>query len=98
MPPIPTWFTGRDQITRFLRARVLNGPGDFTMRPVAANGQPAFACYLREPDGIHRAHAIQVLSLDAEGISHVVSFNQPQLFAAFALPPTLPADAAEPHR
>jgi hypothetical protein len=32
------------------------------MIPTAANGQPALASYMRGPDGVHRAHAIQVLT------------------------------------
>ena len=44
MPPMLTWFTGRDRIVQFLGARVLGRrPGDFKLLPVAANGQPGFA-------------------------------------------------------
>jgi RNA polymerase sigma-70 factor, ECF subfamily len=89
MPPIPTWFTGRERIGQFLGARVLGRPGDFKMIPVAANGQPGFAGYLRGRDGGYRAHAVQVLTIGAAGIAHVVSFNQPELFPAFGLPETL---------
>jgi RNA polymerase sigma-70 factor (ECF subfamily) len=91
MPPILTWFTGRERIGQFLGARVLRRPGDFKMIPVAANGQPGFAAYLRGRDGVYRAHAVQVLTLGPAGIAHVVSFNQPELFAAFGLPQTLAA-------
>ena len=90
MPPSPTWFTGRDQIGAFLTTRVLGQPGDFTMVRVAANGQPGFAAYLRDRDGRYRAHAVQVLTMDAMSIVHVVSFNQPELFAIFSLPAVLP--------
>jgi len=93
MPPILTWFAGRQQIGRFLGARVLGQPGDFKMIPLGANGQPGFACYLRGRDGQYHAHAVQVLTIGAAGIAHVVSFNQPELFAAFSLPPALPAAA-----
>ena len=95
MPPIPTWFAGRDQVSRFLGTQVLRQPGDFTMVPVAANGQPGFACYLRG-----HAHAIQVLTVSDAGIAHIVTFQQPELFAAFGLPPVPPAAAgtAEPRR
>ena len=51
---------------------------------------PAFAAYLRDGDGRYRAHAVQVLTLDAASIARVVSFNQPELFAMFGLPPVLP--------
>jgi RNA polymerase sigma-70 factor (ECF subfamily) len=90
MPPSPTWFAGRDQIAAFLATRILGQPGDFTMVPVAANGQPGFAAYRRDRDGRYRAHAVHVLTVDATSISRVVSFNQPELFAIFSLPPILP--------
>jgi RNA polymerase sigma-70 factor, ECF subfamily len=89
MPPLPTWFTGRAQIGAFLESHVLRGPGDLVMIPVLANGQPAFAAYLRDPDGVHRAHAIQVLTITGSRISGIVSFLDPGLFAAFSLPPAL---------
>lgn len=59
-----------------------------------ANGQPAFAGYLRGHDGVHRAHAIQVLTITASRVARVVSFGDPGLFAAFGLPQALPAAAA----
>ena len=86
MPPLPTWFTGRDSISQFLAARVLRQPGDFKLIPVTANSQPGFAGYLRGNDGRHHAHAIQVLTLAEGGIAHIVSFMQPGLFQVFGLP------------
>jgi RNA polymerase sigma-70 factor, ECF subfamily len=91
MPPILTWFAGRDVIAQFLGARVLGQPGDFKTVPIAANGQPGFAFYLLDEDGRHHAHAVQVLTVVEASIAHVVSFNQPELFAAFDLPQVLPA-------
>jgi RNA polymerase sigma-70 factor, ECF subfamily len=100
MPPMLTWFTGRDRIGRFLGARVLRQPGDLKMVPVAANGQPGFAGYLLGRDGHRHAHAVQVLTVSSAAIAHVVSFNQPELFGVFGLPPALPAATgrAEPRR
>jgi RNA polymerase sigma-70 factor (ECF subfamily) len=91
MPPLPGWFAGRERIGRFLAFRVFGRPGDFAMVPTAANGQPAFAAYLRGHDGVHRAHAVQVLTVSASGIAHVVSFNQPELLATFGMAQTLPS-------
>jgi len=42
-------------------------------------------------DGHHHAHAVQVLTIADSGIAHIVSFNQPELFPVFGLPPVLPA-------
>jgi RNA polymerase sigma-70 factor, ECF subfamily len=94
MPPLPTWFTGRELIGRFLQARVLSEPGRFQMVPTAANGQPAFAAYLRDYDGVYRAHSICVLTIAASRVARVTSFNDPGLFATFGLPQAAPATPA----
>jgi RNA polymerase sigma-70 factor, ECF subfamily len=91
MPPIPTWFTGRELIGRFLQTWVLSQPGDFRMIPTAANGQPALAAYMRGHDGVHHAHGIQVLTTAMSRVTRVVSFNDPGLVAIFGLPQALPA-------
>jgi RNA polymerase sigma-70 factor (ECF subfamily) len=93
MPPEPTWFTGRELIGRFLQSWVLTDHGRFQMIPTAANGQPAFAVYMRGPDGVHRAHAIQMLTIAASRVTRVISFNDPGLLSTFGLPPAVPASA-----
>jgi RNA polymerase sigma-70 factor (ECF subfamily) len=90
MPPLLTWFAGRDTVLRFVSASLLPGPGLLRLVPVTANGQPAFAVYEREPDGAFRAHAIQVLTVTDTGIARIVAFADPSLFAPFGLPPHLP--------
>ena len=85
MPPLLTWFAGRSVIGEFLARIVLPRPGEFRMLPVAANGQPGFAAYVREDDG-YQAHAIQVLTAGGGRISRIVSFNDAALFPAFGLP------------
>jgi RNA polymerase sigma-70 factor (ECF subfamily) len=94
MPPLPTWFTGRELIGRFLQSRVLTKPGRFQMIPAAANGQPALATYMRGHDGVYRAHAMQVLTIAASRVARVTLFNDPGLFAAFGLLEAVPAAAA----
>jgi RNA polymerase sigma-70 factor (ECF subfamily) len=103
MPPMLTWFAGRDKIGRFLGNWVLGQPGDFKLVAIAANSQPGFACYLLGRDGQHHAHAVQVLTAGGAGIAgiaHIVSFNQPELFGVFGLQHVLPAatGTAEPRR
>ena len=85
-----TWFAGRGRIGRFLGTQVLRKPGEFTMVPVDANGQPGFACYQLGDDGRRHAHALQVLAVGGAGIARIVAFIQPELFPAFGLPPVLP--------
>jgi RNA polymerase sigma-70 factor (ECF subfamily) len=86
MPPMAVWFAGRDRVSRFLRRRVLIRSGEFALRPLRANGQPAFAAYMRDAGGKFEAHAIQVLTVTSGGISRIVSFNDGGLFPAFGLP------------
>ena len=40
MPPLLTWFAGRDTVLRFVAASLLPGPGLLRLVPVTANGQP----------------------------------------------------------
>ncbi len=86
MPPIPTWFTGRDAVCAFLARVVLHTPGQWRLAPTRANGAPAFAMYRRAPDGSFQAHGLDVLSLTAGRISRIVAFNDATLVAKFGLP------------
>jgi len=94
MPPLPAWFAGVSPVSRFLASHVLTGPGQFTLIPAVANGQPAFASYRRNPDGSYQAHAIQVFSTLGGRISRIVIFLEPGLFSTFGLPRSLDAVAA----
>jgi RNA polymerase sigma-70 factor, ECF subfamily len=98
MPPQPVWFAGRERIARFLASQVLRQHGGFTMVPTAANGQPGFGIYMRDSDGVPRAHGVQVLTVSASSVVRVVSFNQPDLLAKFGLPPALPSAAPTPRQ
>ena len=91
MPPIPTWFRGRESIVRFLGTQVLTSPGVYTVVPATANGQPAFAIYSRAEDGTRRAYGVQVLALRNGRIASVVAFLDPGLFPGFGLSAELPA-------
>src|SRR5215472_2363836 len=96
MPPVLTWFAGRQAVTRFFALRALDVPGRFRLVPVMANGQPALAVYQREIDGAHHADAITVPTVTTQGIARIVTFRDPSLFRLFGLPPVLGADAARP--
>jgi RNA polymerase sigma-70 factor (ECF subfamily) len=91
MPPMPTWYAGRDTVLSFY-VKHLTDPGKWRMLPVSANGQPAAAGYLRRDDGIHRAHSIQVLTLREGEIARVAAFVDASLFPVFGLPPIYPSD------
>jgi RNA polymerase sigma-70 factor, ECF subfamily len=84
MPPWREWYHGRDAIDRFFTwtARP-GGSGPFRLVPSAANGQPAFAFYGRRNGSVWRTHSIQLLTLEGAAISHMTSFVDASLFAAF---------------
>jgi RNA polymerase sigma-70 factor, ECF subfamily len=91
MPPFTAWYQGPDHIGRHLELRCPAGPDDLRLIPTEANGQPAFGMYLRDGDRVFRPFTLQVLTVTAAGITHVVSFFDLRLFATFGLPPTQPA-------
>jgi RNA polymerase sigma-70 factor (TIGR02960 family) len=95
MPPIPTWFTGRDTVLAFLdeRMRVF---GEARVVVTSANGQPALAVYGRDHDGVYRPHALHVLTLTRAGINRVIAFQDAELFPRFGLAPALTDGAAWP--
>ena len=86
MPPIPTWFDGRDDVLRLLDSKLRTGPNRRILVETTANGQPAFALYIRGTDDLYHAHSIKVLTLTKAGIAAVLAFHQPVLFPAFGLP------------
>jgi RNA polymerase sigma-70 factor (ECF subfamily) len=91
MPPFLTWFSGRARVAGFLSARALAVPDRWRIIRVGANGQPAAGAYLREEDGRHHAHSVQVFSATGQGISWIAAFQEPELFETFGLPLVYPA-------
>jgi RNA polymerase sigma-70 factor, ECF subfamily len=91
MPPRPTWFAGRPAIEVFLREHVFGVMGSgWLLRPTAANRQPAFALYHRDPHGPgHRPFAIGVLQVHRDKITELAMFTQPELFDRFGMPAAL---------
>jgi RNA polymerase sigma-70 factor (ECF subfamily) len=92
MPPMLTWFAGRSTVVHFVGANLFTEPGRVRLVGAMANGQPAFAVYEREVDGVYGAHAVIVLTVSVPGIARMVVFRDPALFASFGLP--LEYDAA----
>jgi RNA polymerase sigma-70 factor, ECF subfamily len=91
MPPLLTWFAGREHVLGFYVTNLFTGPGRFRLVATSANGQPAAAGYHRDPGGRYQAHALTVLTMTAAGISRIDTFLDAGLFARFGLPPYLPA-------
>ncbi len=84
MPPLPAWFDGRDTVTGFFNHRVFETSWRATR--VAANGQPAIACYQQQADGVFRLGAVNVLGFQAGKINWIASFLDPAVLARFGLP------------
>jgi len=87
MPPLLTWFTGRQTVADFIAEHFLTEPGGLRLVPVLANGQRAFAVYQRRPGGAYHAHALLVPTVTPAGIARIVAFQDPGLFGLFGLPP-----------
>ena len=86
MPPLPTWYRGREAISAFLKAEVLR---DKRWRLVAAraNGQLAVGNYRwDEQRETFTAHSISVLTLDEARIADFTTFHDPELVPRFGLP------------
>jgi len=100
MPPIPTWFGGRESVREWL----VRDPLSVRWRhlPARANGQVAVGCYLFDSGlGRYAPHVIDVLTLDGDRIAAVTGFqagddlerpdtgdpaSAAEIFARFGLP------------
>jgi RNA polymerase sigma-70 factor (ECF subfamily) len=87
MPPLPTWYRGREAVTAFLESVPLTSDTRWRLVPVRANGQPAFGKYLwqREREAF-APHSITVLTLDGTSIAEITTFLDPELIPRFGLP------------
>jgi RNA polymerase sigma-70 factor (ECF subfamily) len=76
MPPLPTWYRGREAIAAFLTRDALQD--QWRMLPAQANGQLAFGCYLWDAEqGSYVGQTLDVLTLDGTRASEVTSFVTP---------------------
>jgi RNA polymerase sigma-70 factor (ECF subfamily) len=75
MPPLKTWFGGRDGIETFLAGWPLSGQWRWRPLQVRANGQVALAFYSWDPDEeAYMPFALNVLTFRGERISDVTAF------------------------
>jgi RNA polymerase sigma-70 factor, ECF subfamily len=75
MPPLRTWYRGREALTVFLAGWPLSGAWRWRHVPAHANGQPALAFYCWDPDEeTYLPFALNVLTLRGDRISDVTAF------------------------
>ena len=108
MPPMPTWFQGREGVAGFLtelafadqqrRRQLVSFAGEerrVRLVPTRANGQLAFGAYYWNDDaGTFLPRALQVLTLREGRIADITGFADPALMQPFDLPDRLPAGEA----
>jgi RNA polymerase sigma-70 factor (ECF subfamily) len=100
MPPLPTWYDGRDAIAIYLRRSALTV--QWRMLPARANGQLAFGCYAWEAEKkAFTPLSLDVLTLAGAEATQITAFVAPsprgpvreryaaEVFGRFALPDRL---------
>jgi RNA polymerase sigma-70 factor (ECF subfamily) len=87
MPPIPSWYRGREAIERVLRDVVFVGARSWRTLPTAANGQLALGTYELDSSGVYAAHGVTVLTLSGDLIDEMSHFRTPSMIELFGLPP-----------
>jgi RNA polymerase sigma-70 factor, ECF subfamily len=91
MPPMPTWYGGREAIAAFLRGWPLAGEERWRLIPASANGQVAFGHYSWDGNtGSFVPHGVNVLTLRGARIAELTAFLTPEAVARFGLPDEIP--------
>jgi RNA polymerase sigma-70 factor (ECF subfamily) len=108
MPPMPTWFRGRDGAIGFLtgyvfaererRKDLVSFAGQerhARVVPTWANGQLAFGVFhWNEETGAYAPVALQVLTMRGDRIRDITAFVNPELMRRFDLPEPQPGDTS----
>jgi RNA polymerase sigma-70 factor, ECF subfamily len=87
MPPLPTWFRGKDDIAAFVTA-LLEGArtsgATWRFEATSASGQPAMVGRRRNPDsGRYELGALTVFAFEGELIAAVTAFLGPGVLGRF---------------
>jgi RNA polymerase sigma-70 factor (TIGR02960 family) len=91
MPPMPLEYQGREPARRFFSIVSFRPGRTFRIVPTRANGQPALAAYIRDPQtGLYHANGIVVLTLSGRLISAMTGFDK-SVLPSFGLPRVLPS-------
>src|SRR5215208_4679280 len=97
MPPLPTWYRGREAVAAFLKDHVLASETRWRLIQARANGQIAFGNYRwDEQRQSFLPRSLSVLTLDGEGIAEITTFLGPELLTSFGLPDEVPPGPKPP--
>lgn len=89
MPPIPGELEGREDAGGYFRKTLFRPGPSMRIVPTRANGQPALASYVRDPQtGLYQASGIVVLTLSGRLTSAMTLFGK-DVLPSFGLPRTL---------
>jgi RNA polymerase sigma-70 factor (ECF subfamily) len=89
MPPIPGELEGREDAGRYFRKTLFRPGPSMRIVPTRANGQPALASYVRDPQtGLYHASGIVVLTLAGRLTSAMTLFGK-DVLPSFGLPRAL---------
>jgi RNA polymerase sigma-70 factor, ECF subfamily len=87
-PQVGEW-NGQQEVGDALRDG-MNALGQWRLLPIMANGQPGAAGYLRRPgETEYVPFALTVLRFENGRLIDMAAFEQPSMFTAFNLPPSL---------
>ena len=96
MPPVPLEYRGRDLAARFNTAVTFRQGRTYDLIPTRANGQLAFAAYVRDPiGGLRHSMGLLVFTLSGERVCEITRFAN-SVLASFGLPRTLPGAHRDP--
>jgi len=85
MPPLPAWFDGIVDVSRFLTERIF--ALQWRLEPIRVNRQLGFVGYSREPGaGPYQLAGVTALRVRDGRIAEIGSFLDPGLRALFHLP------------
>jgi RNA polymerase sigma-70 factor (ECF subfamily) len=92
MPPLPSWFDGRDAVGTFLRGWTLSPSARWRLLPLRVNGQLAFAGYTwNESARGFLPNCLNVLTLRGAEIQEMTAFLDSDAFRHAGLPDQLPS-------
>src|ERR1700683_3158514 len=89
MPPSPLECEGREHAGRYFRMTLFRPGGSLRIVPTRANGQPALASYVRDPQtGLYHASGLALLTLSGRLVSAMTVFGK-DVLPSFGLPRVL---------